>query len=164
MRDVYRITGNYYLSIITLFRSDSSGRFELTSILLSSMTLAKRTTKCSQRPRGLQKLQVMSEVLGADPVFVCLCCWSSMCFLVPLSLGSHLTPSGSRVRDFIQCQDKGCTAQLPPYGSRVEISVGSFFCRDVGAGEPWAKWGCCEISEISLWSWCASSLFIISLS
>lgn len=72
MRDVYRITGNYFLFIITIFRPDSLGRFELTSILLLSMTLAERTAKMFTKDlRSPQKLQVMSVVLGPHPVFCC---------------------------------------------------------------------------------------------
>lgn len=137
MRDAYRITGNDF-SIITLFRSGSLGTFELTSILLLSMTLAKRIAKLFTKAlRSPQKLQVMAVVLGADPVFG-----------FPWLLKLHACASWSlSVWDHtirISCSAKGWTAQLHPRGSRVELLAGSFFCGDVGAGEPWAKWGCCQ--------------------
>lgn len=148
MRDVYRITGNHYPSIITLFRSGSLGRCELTSVLLLSMTLAKRIAKMFAKAlRSLQKLQVMSVVLGADPVF---------CFPLLLKLHGFLAPSRSGITPHstrkqgqgfhpVPSQRMYCTA--PSIWQQSRNLSGVLCCRDVGAGEPWANGGCCQISQ-----------------
>lgn len=137
MRDLYRITGNHSLSISPLFTSGSLGRFELTSILLVSMALAKRMAKIfTKASRSLQKLPVMSVALGADPVFG-----------FPLLLKFHvvLGPSHSGITPHpIRKQGQGfhpvpsqrmyCTA--PSLWQQSRNLSRMVFCRDVGAGEP----------------------------
>lgn len=147
MRDVYRITGNHYLSIIALFTSGSLGRFELTSILLVSMALAKSIAKMfTKASRSLQKLWVMSVALGADPGFCFPLLLKFHVVLGPCHCGitAHTIREQGQGFHPVPSQRMYCTA--PSLWQQDRNLSRIVFCGDVGAGEPWAKGRYCQIS------------------